>query len=465
MQKISRNDLCPCGSQKKHKNCCLKNAEAFLPFDYDIEWQRLRLTAGEISEKAFAFAREEWGIEILEDGWDAFFLGMDLEKDTLDGEHLFPGWFIFRWVPYDYSTKWEYLGPHRTIAELYQEKHSSKKNTSFLAALNQSPFSFYLVEEIIPHKRLVLRDLLLNNTIHVKEKAGAIAKAKGNIVFARLISLKDQAIQISSGVVFLPVRYGMHVLDLKKEILKKEKNLTPTSLMKYDNDLRRAYFEWSELAYQLPKFVNNDGNSILLCTLYYKLSCSPIVAFHQLASLCKGEDPNKLLEQEGHFSKNHELKAIEFPWFKSRSSDWTLGSINIKKGELIIFANSMERSKKIQKEIEKRLPEAVFEKIETVSPDEIKLKGPSKAQPAAPREISDNEKEMMASYLENHYREWPNTPLPVLHGMTPREAAKTAEGQERLNLLLYDFEKSNQTKNGHFRIDVQALREELGLLH
>lgn len=455
---LKRNTPCPCGSQKKYKHCCLAKSVTLSSLEYDVEWQRLRQIEGKIWEGAFAFAKEEWGPEIVQDGWDAFCLGIELERDSPDGDHLFPGWFVFRWVPFDYSEKWEHLGSNLTIADFYLQKHPGKEYESFLSAVDQSPFSFFLVEDVIPSRRLVLKDLLLDRTITIKERSGADPGFKGMIAFARLISLKDQSLQISFGTTPLPMRYAMDVLDLKQEILKKEKNLTTTSLMKYDDDLRGAYLAWAESVHQPPRFCNNDGDPIVLCTLHYKLKCSPKEAFDQLAPLCKGENPNELLE-DGEFDKNHELKVIQFPWFKSRSNNLILGDIKIKRDQLTIHVNSIERSKKIQNEIEKRLPEALFKKMDTESPENLKSKKASPS-PLPPAE----EKEMMKAILKNYYRDWLDTSLPALHGKTPREAAKIDEGRERLELLLCDFEMSNQEKGDHLRIDVQALRQELGLL-
>lgn len=458
MQETERNAPCPCGSQNKYKHCCLAKSVTLSSLEYDVEWQRLRQIEGKIWEGAFAFAKEEWGLEIIQDSWDAFCLGMALKRDSPDGNHLFPGWFVFRWVPFNYSKKWEHLGPNLTIADLYLKKHPVQEHASFLSAVDQSPFSFFLVEDVISSKRLVLKDLLLGRTITIKERAGANPQFKGMIIFARLVSLKDQSIQISFGTTPLPIRCAMNVLDLKQELLKQEQNLTTTSLMKYDDELRGAYLAWAESAYQPPRFCNNEGDLIEFCTLHYKLKCSPKEAFDRLAPLCKGENPNKLLE-DGEFGKNHELKAIEFPWFKSRSNNLILGEIKIKRDQLTIHVNSIERSKKIRKEIEKRLPEAVFKKMDTESPENLKSKKASSL-----RLPSAEEKEMMKAFLENYYRSWLDTSLPALHGKTPREAAKTEEGRERLELLLRDFEMSNQEKGDHRRIDVQALRQELALI-
>lgn len=41
---------------------------------------------------------------------------------------------------------------------------------------------------------------------------------------------------------------------------------------------------------------------------------------------------------------------------------------------------------------------------------------------------------------ERHYAEWLHDPVPALGGKTPREAAKTKRGHEKLDALLKDLE-------------------------
>jgi hypothetical protein len=106
----------------------------------------------------------------------------------------------------------------------------------------------------------------------------------------------------------------------------------------------------AESVHQIPRFYNNDGDQIILWTLQYKLKCSSKEAFDQLISLCKGEDPNELLE-DGEFAKKH--------------------------------------------------AEALFKKMDNESPEHLKSKKPS--LPLLP---SAKEEEMMKAFLKNYYRDW-----------------------------------------------------------
>ena len=92
--RVGRNDLCPCGSGKKYKRCCLAQADAV-----EFMWQRLRRAEGSVVEKVLAFAKARYGTEVLARAWDEFTFGAETEPtDDPLFESSFIPWFIFNWV-------------------------------------------------------------------------------------------------------------------------------------------------------------------------------------------------------------------------------------------------------------------------------------------------------------------------------------------------------------------------------
>jgi len=71
----------------------------------------------------------------------------------------------------------------------------------------------------------------------------------------------------------------------------------------------------------------------------------------------------------------------------------------------------------------------------------------------------------MGRFLEDHYRDWPDTKLPALGGKTPREAVRTAKGRKQVIAVLKDVENGEDRKRqaGEPFYDVARLRAELGL--
>jgi hypothetical protein len=64
---------------------------------------------------------------------------------------------------------------------------------------------------------------------------------------------------------------------------------------------------------------------------------------------------------------------------------------------------------------------------------------------------------------QRHYASWMDEPIPALSGESPREAARTAAGRARLDVLLKDLENRESRLPEPERFDVAGLRSALGL--
>jgi plasmid stabilization system protein ParE len=68
-----------------------------------------------------------------------------------------------------------------------------------------------------------------------------------------------------------------------------------------------------------------------------------------------------------------------------------------------------------------------------------------------------------ADLARRHWEAWIDTKVPALGNRTPRQAAKTARGLERLNALLADFARMAEGQPSANRPDLESLRRRLGL--
>ena len=64
---------------------------------------------------------------------------------------------------------------------------------------------------------------------------------------------------------------------------------------------------------------------------------------------------------------------------------------------------------------------------------------------------------------KRHWEAWLDQPVPALGGVTPRVAATTALGRERLEALLSDFDFRNRQRDPDERVDIGRLRQALDL--
>lgn len=72
---------------------------------------------------------------------------------------------------------------------------------------------------------------------------------------------------------------------------------------------------------------------------------------------------------------------------------------------------------------------------------------------------------MPLEFFEQHYRTWPDEPLPALGNRTPREAAKLPSVRPRLISLLKEMEvmAERDRRAGRPAYDVTRMWAELGL--
>ena len=184
------------------------------------------------------------------------------------------------------------------------------------------------------------------------------------------------------------------------------------------------------------------------------------------------------LAREGTFNKQGDLETVEFGWLKKgnqQNASWentVMGNIVIKKDQMTIEVNSQERADAIQRKITRRLGKrAVFRHAVIQSAEKMleemanKPPGGSMTSASAESEALQNNPEIQAHLQKmatQHWQAWLDTPLPALNNKTPREAAKSDAGKERLEALLWQFEQHSETPQP-FSPDVSALRETLGL--
>ncbi len=70
----------------------------------------------------------------------------------------------------------------------------------------------------------------------------------------------------------------------------------------------------------------------------------------------------------------------------------------------------------------------------------------------------------ITAMMQDRWKRWLDEPIPALDGKTPRQAAKTKEGRERLEALLFSFERrEGRPGEDLFKPDIDELRSQLGL--
>ena len=480
MAKSGRNDPCPCGSGKKYKKCCLSKETSPVA---NLTWLKMRRTEGELVPLLVKHAVKYYGPEVVAEAWDEFSLWnnvpMDWDTEPELDTMFFP-WFVFNWIPDNSEIEEAARLPEMPVAMHYLKVKGARLDAfqhRFIEEICSQPFSFFMVMDVEPGESLTLRDLILGREVTVHERQASTMLSKGSIIFARFITMEGSSIMVGCAPTVIPPAYHNYFIGFRETMAKASPDDDRDVLLLLDLELRTIYYTIRDALSHpaLPQLRNTDGDEFQLTKLYYTLTGTPRQTLDALAPLALTEDADELA-QDGTYNERGELVSVEFPWLKKgnrQHKSWdntVMGHIAINQDQLTIDVNSQERADVIKGEIETRLGNqtmfrnAVIQSSEKMLEDIAKrplgTKGsdlPNKELQASP-EIQALLQEMAAQ----HWRSWLDTPLPALKDQTPREAAKTAIGRERLEALLWELESQNEAGR-EFAPDVQALREELGM--
>lgn len=483
MQKIGRNDPCPCGSGKKHKQCCLSQLTT-MTHDIDPLWIQLRSAIEPVFAELSKFSRSYLpsADAAIEAAWVAFIPAEVKDSHPFsDGPHLpvFISWFHYHWYPQLADA----VSP-QTLAHAYlKKKHYALPNLAikYIEQCLISPFSFAEVISVKPGQGVLMRDIFTGEIIDVVERMGSAPLQPDDILLAKIIQIDHLHVFEALAPFSFPPSEKAPILALRQLMQAEHTSLTSTHLKDYEREILDIYYFTTERLFKpvMPKLKNTDGDDILFHTLVYDID-SAEEAFDALKHLCISANEQELLE-DALFDETGKLSEVEFPWQKKgnkTNKTWTntiLGYIKLTPDTLTIEVNSAQRAKKWQALIKQLLAEkARYKTSTTQSPDTAleKVQEKNKADEATlkrKQEIDDlnAQPEVQAQineHLREHYRTWLKQKIPALDHKTPLQAVKTKDGKEMVEALLVDIERSikRMCQNADSSI-VNELRTSLGL--
>jgi hypothetical protein len=481
MVSTGRNDPCPCGSGRKYKHCCLASSELV-----DARWQAWRRAEGAVVEAVLDFADEQWGTPLFDEAFETFFVGQEppgIEQDGKLWEQLFVPWFVFDFVPAARKRRRRGTGPTwpaTTLALEFARQHSdglSPVEARFLRAASEAPLSFMVVTGAEPRQSIDLKDILTGDVHHVLERSGSANLGHGEVLLARVVCDGDIALFSGLGPYPLPPADHNRIIDFREQFLSRRGPLDRVHLKSSALETVLVYRQFVEqlLNPAPPKLQNTDGDPLEPTTLEFELHCSVREAFDRLKGLSLIASDDDLLG-DAEWADDGELSRAVFPWSKKGNKlhrDWdntTLGTITVSAGAASVFVNSARRAKKIRGLIDKRLGhDALYlrQTIESVDAmlDPSRLRDVDDAGPELPSlENTPEGRAFLEDANRRHWETWLDDKVPALGNLTPRQAAKTPLGRERLEALLAEFAwRQDASPTNLIKMDVGWIRRQLGL--
>jgi hypothetical protein len=347
----------------------------------------------------------------------------------------------------------------------------------YIDAVCSQPCTFYMVKAAVPGREITLRDILRRQEVTVRERQASATLRPGQIVFTKVVSLDGEAVMLGCAPYAIPSRYFDEIVALRERIAQHHEVDTLT-LRDFEMELRELYLDLREtiLNPAPPGVQNTDGDPLQLTRIDYDLECSPQVAFAALLPLTLRDDP-AAYDDEIERDQAGNLVAVQMSWLRPgnrQNLEWpntVLGHIEIRGRRMTVNVNSQARADAIRDEITARLGPQARQKgvvIESVTQmmAAAAARGPAKTRSGKDRANDEPPppeiEAVMAKMGAEHWRTWPDIPLPALGGQTPRQAATTPDGRERLEVLLLDFAAREEIP-GAVQPDIDALRRELGM--
>ena len=415
----------------------------------------------------FQVALDAWGKDGFLEAQRRFHAGHDLQDDPVgdrEFESLFITWFGLQFTPAGRRRKGL---PPAAAQRLETAQDLSDIERRFLTEAAGRPVSFHHITAVDPGHSIDLEDLLTGETCRVLERTASQTIRRGGVIFARTLTLDGTSIMIGSGTTLLPPDHRPTFHALRERLAAGAGVLTTPQVLALDDELRRAYLDMADRIRHPPppRLQNTDGDPLAPTTLHFTLQCTPDEAFDALRSLhATAADAEAALEDPDRDAQGR-LVAFSLDWTKAGNhlhQNWDntiLGKIDVEAQALTASVNSKPRATRLRKQIEKRLAGRVL-LLRTVTESVDAMLAQARSHPIAVDALGADLSAEAASLTAQHWEHWLDMRVPALGHLTPREAADTSAGRERLSVLLDQFEWDTQAGQ---EIPVQRLRAVLGL--
>lgn len=389
----------------------------------------------------------------------------------------------------------------RTIVDDYLKRRGWKESASnkrYMEALRDSIMSLYEVSEIVPGQSFLAKDLILGGEpIRVVEHTATKSLKQWDRVGARIVNVSGDN-RLSGGLLLFQQNTAAELLDelntemkgFRKEFKKQVKSAGMAAFGVDAADFAHlsyligaapmfSYF-WLDHALPAllgvrPQVVNSDGDDLSFHTVRFpvkhassqpsvreKLDAAPELRAETDSFWNWIEAPPATAAKGTAGRKVHGIAGDT--WSTSLDDGSTiLGSLELKDGELVLEVNSSRRCALGTDMLKAILGSLVGKPVTTMrSLDEIRDASGSEMPPeeAIPEEI---ERDVVANFLDSHYRRTLDEAVPMLGGQTPRKAAGSAAGKRKLVEWLKFLENARAHSAPGQSYDFGWMWEELGI--
>ena len=226
-----------------------------------------------------------------------------------------------------------------------------------------------------------------------------------------------------------------------------------------------------------PVTQNAEGEELMFCTLHYPLpdnvDPNDIRSALDRCSEFRRESPTfwnwrSMQKSAKAAPKSKNFRSTHTFFTKLDDGSLVLGGLELKGKSLILSVNSQGRADRGRALLSKLLHGLVGEPlVEIQTLDQVMASDKSPSPPLELNLTKDERRALVHESLDRHYREMLDQPAPILGNKSPRAAAKTAKGRQKvadwLKLIENHSAKSVGRNNEIATHDFGWLWDELGV--
>lgn len=444
--RVGRNELCPCGSGKKSKKCCLA--------DGAIGYSRAERASAR--SKLLEYTEEHLGAEddlALDEFWAPL---EDLEGEELDehftamSEQILDDWFMFD----------RPLETGETVIERFltaQGSRLTRGERAHLQAFKTSTVRLYEVEELSPGESLTLVDLMEGGRLTVQEKLGSRSLHRSDWIATRVVVPGASGKPELEGLLEIAMfsREGLRQALTKARAAYLAAHPGSSVEPFYRTMPPHIHDVWARSILDpiVPRLANTDGEEMVVTRLQFEVL--------ERQALIEALDASELERREGDSwgwaGKNVKGELV------------SLGLAKLSSAMLELEVNSVARGTRGRALIERLAGAAVRHRATTHEDMQRLVRESLKSGKASePRETGispELQEALVLDHLAKHYREWLDIPVPALDDITPRAAATRPAMRQRLIELLRGLDGLYQRalEDNAPAYDASWMWDELGL--
>jgi hypothetical protein len=419
-------------------------------------------------------ARDDWKSsfeEVLGEHFGPAMQEFDLEYEEI-GAALGGGWDMTLWgVAFEDFLGRQFEPDSRNFVNEYLRRrgwNESAPTKSYMRGLQTSIMSLYEASAIVPGQSFLARDLLRSGEpVLISERTATRTLKEWDRIAARIVAQGQKRILAGGVLAFTFEASERLIAELQEAAVKSPRsgrsaraaNKPPIA----DDTLREMTprFTATWLSDVLPKALglsrptlhNSDGDEVVFHEVRFPLASKTTLnelgeRLTAISSLHRENDTfwNWLDELASAQSSQHSDNAENVLGWNVTMEDGrtVLGNIEIKERSLIVNVNSPARAERAIAMLRAALSGLVtapLTQIQTVDQMMAQQQNRPRSAPEVPPEIQTK---LVHTTLDKQYRALLEQPVPMLGNLTPRAAARTKSGREKLAVWLKHLENRSR---------------------